>query len=26
MREGDVALCMSNGAFGGLPRKLLAPG
>jgi UDP-N-acetylmuramate: L-alanyl-gamma-D-glutamyl-meso-diaminopimelate ligase len=23
MREGDVALCMSNGAFGGLPRKLL---
>jgi UDP-N-acetylmuramate: L-alanyl-gamma-D-glutamyl-meso-diaminopimelate ligase len=26
MREGDVALCMSNGAFGGLPRKLLAAG
>jgi UDP-N-acetylmuramate: L-alanyl-gamma-D-glutamyl-meso-diaminopimelate ligase len=26
MREGDVALCMSNGAFGGLPRKLLATG
>ncbi|HXC52452.1 MAG TPA: Mur ligase domain-containing protein [Candidatus Limnocylindrales bacterium] len=25
LREGDVVLCMSNGAFGGLPRKLLAP-
>ncbi|MFN2427489.1 MAG: glutamate ligase domain-containing protein, partial [Candidatus Binatia bacterium] len=24
LREGDVVLCMSNGAFGGLPRKLLA--
>jgi UDP-N-acetylmuramate: L-alanyl-gamma-D-glutamyl-meso-diaminopimelate ligase len=26
MRDGDVALCMSNGAFGGLPRKILAAG
>ena len=25
LREGDVVLCMSNGAFGGLPRKLLEP-
>jgi UDP-N-acetylmuramate: L-alanyl-gamma-D-glutamyl-meso-diaminopimelate ligase len=25
LREGDVVLCMSNGAFGGLPRKLLMP-
>jgi len=25
LREGDVVLCMSNGAFGGLPRKLLVP-
>lgn len=24
LRGGDVVLCMSNGAFGGLPRKLLA--
>jgi len=24
LRDGDVVLCMSNGAFGGLPRKLLA--
>jgi UDP-N-acetylmuramate: L-alanyl-gamma-D-glutamyl-meso-diaminopimelate ligase len=24
LREGDVVLCMSNGAFGGLPRKLVA--
>jgi hypothetical protein len=24
LREGDVALCMSNGAFGGLPRKIVA--
>jgi UDP-N-acetylmuramate: L-alanyl-gamma-D-glutamyl-meso-diaminopimelate ligase len=24
LRSGDVVLCMSNGAFGGLPRKLLA--
>jgi UDP-N-acetylmuramate: L-alanyl-gamma-D-glutamyl-meso-diaminopimelate ligase len=24
LREGDVALCMSNGAFGGLPKKLVA--
>jgi UDP-N-acetylmuramate: L-alanyl-gamma-D-glutamyl-meso-diaminopimelate ligase len=23
LRDGDVVLCMSNGAFGGLPRKLL---
>ena len=23
-RKGDVILCMSNGAFGGLPQKLLA--
>lgn len=26
LRPGDVVLCMSNGAFGGLPRKLLAEG
>jgi len=25
LRDGDVVLCMSNGAFGGLPRKLLEP-
>ena len=24
LRGGDVVLCMSNGAFGGLPRKVLA--
>lgn len=23
VREGDVVVCMSNGAFGGLPRRLL---
>lgn len=25
LRSGDVVVCMSNGAFGGLPRKLLEP-
>lgn len=24
LRNGDVVVCMSNGAFGGLPRRLLA--
>jgi UDP-N-acetylmuramate: L-alanyl-gamma-D-glutamyl-meso-diaminopimelate ligase len=24
LRSGDVVVCMSNGAFGGLPRRLLA--
>jgi UDP-N-acetylmuramate: L-alanyl-gamma-D-glutamyl-meso-diaminopimelate ligase len=24
LRDGDVVVCMSNGAFGGLPRRLLA--
>jgi UDP-N-acetylmuramate: L-alanyl-gamma-D-glutamyl-meso-diaminopimelate ligase len=24
VRSGDVVVCMSNGAFGGLPRRLLA--